>query len=839
MLKTKEINFRRLWLIKANSLLFSGLLSFLATYPSLASSCDSAMVDSYLQKLAVMDQEQFDALAKCGASAVPALIEALKESDQEVRWRSAYALGLIGPESQLAIQPLIQALSEASNSSQVRSTVAISLGDIQSDDEVVVSALLKALQGDPDDKVRAGAAYSLGAIRTPHRDVVLELINILDTPNDEEVQRFAARALGQIAEQERNSVQPYASPTLIRVIRSSNQYQSVLVESTYALGAIKETSDDAIEVLIDAFNSQPSELRISSAEALAIIAEFLNAQANIQRDIEMALPVVAKIQAELGEPELNSDPRIRQSQEAVAIALQNLQTKQKVLLNEQIMAWLAVGRSLWLAHAVFWLLLVFVYPKSRPIQAIFFWNPWVRKIFGLGYVTFCLTWIPFLRQRLFEPFQNDLLADARLESFNPDAYFPNAQVAVESDSPDKLEEFMAISEFFSEIKGQIILEGESGLGKTMFLRYLLKKYEKQSVPTNPRNFLPFWKTKATNKESNRIAVYLPATECAEGVIETIQKKLHGDEIKDKKFLESLIYSGAIDICIDGLNEASLDTRFKITDFIKRYSKGNILVATQSLRLWTPPSNAKIYILKPLQQDQIKDYLLSRQPFLSKNSPVQGVAYEQACQAFLSDNLEIQAMLSPKEQEKIQVVLSNPLELSLVALMLANGHSLRLQNLREQQYTAMAEDYRKAWNKEFPIKSFSESVYHLWIDEKTRRTLPAEDFPNEVELMADEKFRMVVSRQSKNKGDEYKEWSFRHDKIAEFFLTQAFRDSSNTARERMSKHMADMNFSGVYLLLATVLPESDAYQLREDLIQYAAKTGDHTISDAYIRLLPPR
>ena len=210
MLKLKEIKFRKSWLIKANSLLISSLLPFLASYPGLASSCDSTMIDSQVQKLAKLDQEQFDALAKCGASAVLALIEALKDNDQEVRWRSAYALGLIGPESHLAIQPLIKALSDANNNSTVRSQVAVSLGDIQSNDEVVISALLKALQVDPDYEVRAGAAYSLGAIRATRREVILELINVLDIPDDEEVRRFAARALGQIAEQERNSVQPYA-----------------------------------------------------------------------------------------------------------------------------------------------------------------------------------------------------------------------------------------------------------------------------------------------------------------------------------------------------------------------------------------------------------------------------------------------------------------------------------------------------------------------------------------------------------------------------------------------------------------------------------------------------
>ncbi|MEH2120783.1 hypothetical protein [Nostoc sp.] len=64
-------------------------------------------------------------------------------------------------------------------------------------------------------------------------------------------------------------------------------------------------------------------------------------------------------------------------------------------------------------HAAFWLLLIFAYPKFPQVQAIFFWNPWVRRILGVGYVGFLLAWIPFFRRKLFEPFKPSLLADTK------------------------------------------------------------------------------------------------------------------------------------------------------------------------------------------------------------------------------------------------------------------------------------------------------------------------------------------------------------------------------------------------------------------------------------------
>ena len=231
--------------------------------------------------------------------------------------------------------------------------------------------------------------------------------------------------------------------------------------------------------------------------------------------------------------------------------LATLDDRKQSFLLQSVTKWVSAGKEVWLAHAAFWLALILVYPKSPQIQAIFFWNPWVRKIMGLGYVGFALTWVPFLRRKLFEPFRESLLADAGLENFKPGAYFENSDIKdpnsyqfkkrtrqIEEDAgmqprrgrcsknylpptPFKLVsgDIKPIREAIPGFKGQVVLEGASGLGKTMFLRHLCQ-------------------------QSQRVVVYLPDTKCADGVIEAIQKKLHGEEIKDPKFLQNLIYSGA-------------------------------------------------------------------------------------------------------------------------------------------------------------------------------------------------------------------------------------------------------------------------------------------------------
>lgn len=110
---------------------------------------------------------------------------------------------------------------------------------------------------------------------------------------------------------------------------------------------------------------------------------------------------------------------------------------------------LSYGR---LAHALFWLALIFVYPRSPQVQAIFFWNKWVRKFAGLFYIGPLLTWVPFLRNRLLAPFREALLADADLRNFDPERYFADCSVRLKPDGKSE-----PMDHAIPAIRGQTIL----------------------------------------------------------------------------------------------------------------------------------------------------------------------------------------------------------------------------------------------------------------------------------------------------------------------------------------------------------------------------------------------
>ncbi|WP_204138693.1 HEAT repeat domain-containing protein [Halomicronema sp. CCY15110] len=477
-----------------------------------------------------------------------------------------------------------------------------------------------------------------------------------------------------------------------------------------------------------------------------------------------------------------------------------------------------IGRNVWMAHALFWLALVFIYPRSPQVQAIFFWNPWMRRIFGAGYVGFALTWVPFLRARLFAPFQDSLLADAGLAGFTPAAYFPDSTVETKATG-----EQQPLQQAIPAIKGQVILEGESGLGKTMFLRHLIQRTLQRRQGRSRFEVIKYI------TRPPRTMVFLPADRCADGVSEAIQVKLHG-LAKDPHFLRDLIYSGAIDICIDGLNEVTADTRAKITEFVERYFKGNIIMTTQPLE-WRPPATATTYKLNPLRRDKIQAFLVSREPTLSADAPIQGDAYIAACQSAL------EAALHPnqpaEELTAARRILSNPMDLSLVAQMIANKEPPNLFQLQQQQYKLMAADYQQLHLREFPLAAFSQQVYDMRLQDHT--AIPEAEFFEELQCM--ERHKMVTRRQGiDNEGQPTKEWNFRHDKVMEFFIVQTFLGKNN---DRPQQHMSDPRFRGVYFLLAKLMPIADALALREELIDYAADTRDHTVSDDFVQLLRSR
>ena len=750
-------------------------------------------------------------------------------TDFNIRAAAASALGSMGETAAAQIPTLMALLTDPATDNNVRHAAARALGwmgEAAAAQAPQLGALM--MNADELDYLRYQAALALGQMGQAVADEAPKFKQLLadqrsQGPGFEELSMVAARALSQL---EPSAMGPLKNDILIHLLNAVSLNNSRADFFRFTAYYLSDGDADALTLIrwlgVRDEDYLPNATDLSHREAKEILRVFAEAWPQdltglTKLDDEWPRQIANIVDATTWNP---SDlPLLRQHYQN----LRAMRSTQAAAITSEIatLEWwrgIWIGRNVWMAHALFWLALVFIYPISPQVQAIFFWNPWMRRIFGAGYVGFALTWVPFLRARLFAPLQDSLLANAGLAGFTPAAYFPDSTVQKKATGEQK-----PLQAAIPAIKGQVILEGESGLGKTMFLRHLIQMTLQQQAGRSRLQLLQ------DLVQPPRTMVFLPADRCADGVSEAIQVKLHG-LAKDPHFLRDLIYSGAIDICIDGLNEVTADTRAKITEFVERYFKGNIIMTTQPIE-WRPTATATTYTLNSLKRDKVQAFLVSREPTLPEDAPILGEAYIAACQ----DALE--AALSPdqpaEELTAARRILSNPMDLSLVAQMIAHKEPPDLFQLQQQQYKLMAVDYQRLHLREFPLPAFAQQVYNMRLHDQT--AIPEAEFFEELQCM--ERHKMVTRRQGiDNEGNPTKEWNFRHDKVMEFFIVQTFLGKEN---DRPQQHMSDPRFRGVYFLLAKLMPIKDALALREELINYAADTRDHTVSDDFVQLLRSR
>jgi DUF2961 family protein/HEAT repeat protein len=130
------------------------------------------------------------------AGAAGEVVEALKDSDPQVRSAAAWALSQIGPAGAAAVPALAASLTDPN--AWVRSIAAVALREMGDRALPAVPALVKALR-DPEPFVRAPAADAIAKIGPPAKAAVQPLIDSLTVPGEQVyVLRSATMALGRI-----------------------------------------------------------------------------------------------------------------------------------------------------------------------------------------------------------------------------------------------------------------------------------------------------------------------------------------------------------------------------------------------------------------------------------------------------------------------------------------------------------------------------------------------------------------------------------------------------------------------------------------------------------------
>ena len=133
-------------------------------------------------------------LAVIGCESIPTLVEALTNSNYQVRYNAAAALGSMESKAKDAIPSLLQALKD--NHQLVRYSAARALGEIRMEPLIVVPALMAALD-DQDETVMWNAAIALGEFGVKAKQAVPKL-SVLAKGNDPRASPIALESLKKI-----------------------------------------------------------------------------------------------------------------------------------------------------------------------------------------------------------------------------------------------------------------------------------------------------------------------------------------------------------------------------------------------------------------------------------------------------------------------------------------------------------------------------------------------------------------------------------------------------------------------------------------------------------------
>ena len=286
------------------------------------------------------------------------------------------------------------------------------------------------------------------------------------------------------------------------------------------------------------------------------------------------------------------------------------------------------------------------------------------------------------------PFRDELLADAHLALLRKAEFFPGLRVR------DREDQVHPIAEAIPDIRGKLLLIGESGLGKSTYLRVLAGR-------------------------SRRTIAYLNARSCDKGVEAAIVQRVSNFE--SPEFFGGLIYSGDLAVIIDGLNEVSADVRAGIIAFANGAGRANLLIATQPIEGLggdrSPLTLATPYELLPLAREDIAKFLKSRPARDNPESVVKGEDYDRAVDELLAKALdcapdgeaerEAEAVL--QERRAAELILSNPMDLTYGSELIAFGQTPQPSQMIGQAFRLARDEYRKTYDRDFPTLDFARKV----------------------------------------------------------------------------------------------------------------------------------
>lgn len=493
-------------------------------------------------------------------------------------------------------------------------------------------------------------------------------------------------------------------------------------------------------------------------------------------------------------------PELDELRAAVERRLSLLRPPEQPLLP-RLWKWAA---ALFGAHFLIWLgLLLTVYPRSRMVQAAMLFNPLGRAVTGWGYTQLLVLASPRLRERLFHPLV-DASSDTEVASFDAASFSELIKVApiLPRKNPQApAEELPPVSwTKLAEGGGLVVIEGASGLGKTHVLKALLERA----------------------RAEGRTCLFVRASECNGGVLKEIEERLALDH--SSGFVHSMIHRGAIELFLDGLNEAQPSGVAEIAQFCERAVNARITITTQPMS-WPCPRRARRFRLLPLEPDELEEFLLSQWPAVGSGGEAEQAQYAARVREFLAERTSARDL----------AVLQNRIDLAFVAHLLARRETPNIHSLRKQVVDDAARAYELASpGGAFPLAGLGAAAMRVL--EKGHPVLVIEGL--DAAVLAHLAERKILLRRG------VADWLFRHDTITCYFAAQGVLAPLITAlaidpQVISEERLTNPRFTGVYLQLAESLPLAAAQALAAALREHGRASGDRTLEIAYQDVLDRR
>jgi HEAT repeat protein len=246
----------------------------LEALPKLGAS-DGEVLPILLSSLSDADNDVRSAAQEAVVSfkgrAVPGLIQMLSSPGAANRQDAAYLLGKIGaPDASIAAPAVVTALKDADQ--DVRFRMLVTLKSIGGDAKVVVPALIEVMKSDKE--LRYLAAQALGQYGSVAKDAVGALTDaLLETiqPDNRQSSISFVWALGQIG--------PDAAPAVETLIDATKTFEAELAgQAALALANIGTANKRALPPLIEAFKKEARQYQEPFCEAFVMMAEAAETQ---------------------------------------------------------------------------------------------------------------------------------------------------------------------------------------------------------------------------------------------------------------------------------------------------------------------------------------------------------------------------------------------------------------------------------------------------------------------------------------------------------------------------------------------------------------------------------